>query len=201
MKSGIYQIKNMINGKVYIGSAINFSKRKQEHFNYPKKSAILLQKALTKYGKGNFEFTQIEFCEKESLYKNEQYWMDHFQSYKREFGYNIAEKAEGSRGGTKEGAAKSVKTKRLKGFNKNTYPELSISKLGNKNPMFGRKGKDNPTSKKVYCYNKENVLLFEFECCKQASIKLNIPRRSISRVASGERPLTHNLRFYYTLIK
>ena len=30
-KSGIYKIVNLINGKVYIGSAVNFEKRWREH--------------------------------------------------------------------------------------------------------------------------------------------------------------------------
>ena len=32
LKSGIYQIKNTINGKVYVGSTIDFERRKYEHF-------------------------------------------------------------------------------------------------------------------------------------------------------------------------
>lgn len=32
MKSGIYQIINLSNGKTYIGSAVDLSKRKIQHF-------------------------------------------------------------------------------------------------------------------------------------------------------------------------
>ena len=33
MKSGIYKIRNLVNGKIYVGSAVDFDKRKREHFN------------------------------------------------------------------------------------------------------------------------------------------------------------------------
>ena len=33
MESGIYKIRNLINDKFYIGSAVNFIKREKEHFN------------------------------------------------------------------------------------------------------------------------------------------------------------------------
>ena len=32
MKSGIYIIRNTVNGKIYIGSAVNLEKRLYEHF-------------------------------------------------------------------------------------------------------------------------------------------------------------------------
>lgn len=37
MKCGIYKIINLINGKVYIGQTINYTKRKSRHFLLLKK--------------------------------------------------------------------------------------------------------------------------------------------------------------------
>jgi excinuclease UvrABC nuclease subunit len=34
MKSGIYCIKNIINDKMYIGSAVNLKTRRYEHFHF-----------------------------------------------------------------------------------------------------------------------------------------------------------------------
>ena len=31
-KSGIYQIRNLVNGKIYVGSAVNLRARMQSHF-------------------------------------------------------------------------------------------------------------------------------------------------------------------------
>jgi len=81
MKSGVYQILNLINGKRYIGSTINFNNRLKEHRcsllgNYHKNKH--LQNAYNKYGIENFETTIIEYCEKEQLESREQYWMDFY---------------------------------------------------------------------------------------------------------------------------
>lgn len=198
MNSGIYKYTNKINGKIYIGSAVNFAKRHWEHLNYPAKSAKLLQLAFDKYGKENFEYEILEYCPKHLLYKIEQGWINWYKCYERSYGYNLSRFAEGSREGcTSENALKGVNTKRNKGFNKITYPKLSESKSGKLNPMFGKKGLLNSTSKEVLVYNINNIFLNQFSSCKEASDYYRIPRRAISRVASGERPKTHNLIFKY----
>jgi predicted GIY-YIG superfamily endonuclease len=40
MKSGIYKITNLINGKIYIGSTCNFKDRKSKHKNKRNNSLI-----------------------------------------------------------------------------------------------------------------------------------------------------------------
>ena len=68
--SGIYEIRNKINGKVYIGSAIRFSERKSRHwamlrggYHYNKH----LQSAWNKYGEDSFEFNVLLLCDRSSL--------------------------------------------------------------------------------------------------------------------------------------
>lgn len=91
-KSGIYQIRNLVNNKIYIGSAEEFYRRKNyEHFYSLKRNKHVnrkLQRAYNKYGEQNFIFEIIEFVEDESkLLEHEQYWMDRFNVVKN--GYNI----------------------------------------------------------------------------------------------------------------
>lgn len=77
--SGIYAIKNIANRKLYVGSALNLSKRWSNHksdLNKNKHSNIHLQRAWNKYGIDNFVFEILEYCEKESLIIKEQSWMD-----------------------------------------------------------------------------------------------------------------------------
>lgn len=89
MIAGIYKIINLVNNKIYIGSAVNFNKRKNNH-----KSKLLmnkhhskkLQNAWNKYGFENFEFEIIEECEKEKLIEREQYYIDLYNSFNE--GYN-----------------------------------------------------------------------------------------------------------------
>lgn len=90
---GIYKITNKINGKVYIGQAIDINDRWQRHRRSHDNCAIHL--AFNKYGIDNFTFEVIEECLPELLDEREIYWIDHFQSYGK--GYNMNP---GGKGGT-----------------------------------------------------------------------------------------------------
>lgn len=62
----IYAITNIKNGKRYIGSTIDFYRRKAEHLKWLKGNyhhSIVLQRAFNKYGLECFEFSIIEIVE------------------------------------------------------------------------------------------------------------------------------------------
>ena len=104
MVSGIYKITNTINGKVYVGSAVNFDTRWKEHIRELRKGkhhSSALQNAWDKYGEEKFEFSIIEECERtrKVLLGREQYWIDTLDSVAK--GYNIAKTA-GSQLGMKQ---------------------------------------------------------------------------------------------------
>ena len=104
MASGIYKITNITNGKVYVGSAVNFDTRWKEHIRELRKGthhSSALQNAWDKYGEEKFEFSIIEECERtrKVLLGREQYWMDTLESVAK--GYNIAKTA-GSQLGMKQ---------------------------------------------------------------------------------------------------
>lgn len=66
MESGVYQIKNLIDGNVYVGSTQDLKGRKSKHLRMLKNNnhhSNYLQNAYNKYGKENFEFSVIEYCE------------------------------------------------------------------------------------------------------------------------------------------
>lgn len=89
---GIYQIRNLINNKVYIGSSTRLLEREGEHFLSLKNGnhhSNYLQNAFNKYGINSFVFEVIEKCEEEILFEREQFYMDKFISYDREGGYNM----------------------------------------------------------------------------------------------------------------
>jgi group I intron endonuclease len=133
---GVYQIKCLVDSKVYIGSTTkSFYKRWSQWKTNLKhnKANRHLQNAYNKYGADNFEFTVIEVIENEAdVLSREQYWMDYHQSYLRENGYNFDRRAASGRTGT----VTSEETKR-----KMSESQLRI---GNRPPkMFGntfRKG-------------------------------------------------------------
>lgn len=77
--SGIYQIKNKVNGKSYIGSSTRLNKRWKRHLTDLKCNvhhSLALQRAFHKYGSDNFEFNILENCEETLLLEREQYYLD-----------------------------------------------------------------------------------------------------------------------------
>jgi group I intron endonuclease len=80
VNSGIYRIKNIVNEKCYVGSAINIRRRWTAHRKILKDRIhhnVLLQRAWDKYGNGLFEFSVIEYVEDlDKLISREQYYID-----------------------------------------------------------------------------------------------------------------------------
>lgn len=74
MKSGIYQIRNTVNNKCYIGKSINVIQRKRTHIynlKLNKHGNRYLQFAFNKYGLDNFIFEVLEYCDINLLNKKE----------------------------------------------------------------------------------------------------------------------------------
>ena len=100
-KSGVYFIINLLNGKYYVGSAINLDQRWRTHqseLNRNIHKNSYLQNAWNKYGSNNFQFTIVEIVSTEKLYKIEQLWIDVSNCCDPEFGYNLKPTAESSLG-------------------------------------------------------------------------------------------------------
>lgn len=91
---GIYQIKNLINNKIYIGSTQkSFISRYKTHYEKLRtnnhKGYAHLQNAVNKYGIENFEFSILEICNKDNCIERETFWINDLNSCNREIGYNI----------------------------------------------------------------------------------------------------------------
>jgi group I intron endonuclease len=104
--SGIYQILNEKNGKVYIGSAVDLQRRAHHHRRELRRGTHgnpKLQRAWNKHGEDAFAVSVLELVPyKEDLIVAEQYWIDGKQAVVK--GYNLAPKA-GSQLGFKYSAA------------------------------------------------------------------------------------------------
>lgn len=100
--SGIYAMKNIVNGKMYVGSAIDLGDRRKVHFGKLSRKQHAnphLQSAFNQYGKQSFEFIVLEFVEDKSrLIEREQFWMDCHECCNPDKGYNIRQKAESNLG-------------------------------------------------------------------------------------------------------
>ena len=96
---GIYGIKNHVNGKMYVGQAVNIYKRWKDHIddlNENKHYNLHLQRSWNLYGKENFDFFILEECQKEDLNKKEIFYVDKFDAYT--YGYNQTRGGDGSLG-------------------------------------------------------------------------------------------------------
>jgi group I intron endonuclease len=96
-KSGIYKITNIINGHCYIGSAVNFTNRwndhktKLKHTNHDNK---YLQNSYNLHGQQNFKFEILLYCprNKKILLFFEQYYLDKYWD-NQTLCYNISKDA------------------------------------------------------------------------------------------------------------
>lgn len=92
-QTGIYCIRNKVNGKVYIGSSRNcYHRVRGQHFDKLQRGIHNnphLQSAWKKYGKSAFESFCIEICDEENLQSREQYWIGVTGCLNNTDGYNI----------------------------------------------------------------------------------------------------------------
>lgn len=86
--TGVYMIKNLNNGKVYVGQAKNLQKRLLQHL--AAKTDKPLHKEIQKDGIDSFEFRVLEVCEKSELDSIEQKYIRKFNSTDEKYGYNIS---------------------------------------------------------------------------------------------------------------
>lgn len=90
--SGIYGIYCKPTKKWYIGSTYSIKKRWKEHHkclrggHHPN---IYLQRAWNKYHKKQFKFKILETCDEENLLKLEETYIEKFESYNMEKGFNL----------------------------------------------------------------------------------------------------------------
>jgi len=141
----IYCIENLVNGKKYIGSSINYKNRFKSHkccLRLNKHQNDHLQSAWNKYGEASFEFKIVLQCDINDLEKNEIYFIKKYYSSNRDYGYNMDDGGMGTnRIVSKETRNKLSNTKKIKG-----------DWSGIKNPVFGKKfaGKVHPMQGKQH---------------------------------------------------
>ena len=93
-KCGVYVIRNIENGKMYIGStSTSFRKRWENHKRKLRKNKHPndhLQASYNKYGKDCFEFQIIEITNPDEAVKREAYYISLYNTLNPKYGYNIA---------------------------------------------------------------------------------------------------------------
>jgi group I intron endonuclease len=90
-KCGIYGIKNLANGKWYIGQSVDIDIRQENHFRCLTGGYHFnahLQRAFDKYGINNFTFHVLEVTSESMLDIRERAWIAYYSSADPAFGYN-----------------------------------------------------------------------------------------------------------------
>ena len=162
--SGIYQIKNLINNKLYIGSSKNLYERflthraelrNNYHFN------THLQNAFNKYGEQNFQFTILQQCDNDQnlLFDLEQWYVDILNP---EYNQN-----------------KEVVF----------LPMITLEarkKVSETRKKLYRENKLNVYKNKIYLYYKDGSFVGEFESGREAAKFIHTTEDKISSVAHGK---------------
>lgn len=168
-KSGIYRWVNNKNGKSYVGSAVNISKRLKEHF-YNINSNVPLQRAIQKYGLSKFSIEILEYCDMHILIEREQYYLKIINQK-----YNINPIA-----GSSLGAKHSEETRK----------KMSAAQLGEKNHNFGKIFSESTKNKmslakgtSIKVYSLDLKLLYTFTSATKAKLHFRSKTDTILKYA------------------
>ena len=182
--SGIYCIKNDITGKLYIGSSKHIMSRifgasstshikslsLNNHINHH------LQGSWNIHGKDSFSYYILELCDSDELLIKEEHYFNSLlkadelpeNNYFYENSYNLCPKP-GKIAGKKH-SPKGIKN-------------LSNSKIGEKNPMYGRTGDNSPYSLKLLQYGLDGVFIKEWDSTRTASEQTEVTMAAITNSA------------------
>lgn len=143
-KSCVYRIRNVIDGKCYYGSSINYLVRWRVHktdLRMKKHGNERLQNAWSKYGEESFVFEIVEeVFDKSLLTVREQHYFDNEKCE-----YNISKMAAGGNLGEEVNRKISIASKGSRNVNfgkvlpNEVKQKLSKANGGINNPMYGRK--------------------------------------------------------------
>jgi len=145
---GIYQIRNIGNEKIYIGSAVDLSSRFSAHLHMLRKGKhynVHLQRSFKKYGESSFFFEPLLSCDRKDLIFFEQLVIDAFVGrYGWHILYNLSPTAGSSLGRKCSEETKAKISAKNKGKNigrKHTTEELKRMSESQKGRKFFKEHK------------------------------------------------------------
>ncbi len=91
---GVYRIKNIKNGRCYVGSTTRLRHRSNDHFSRLKNGnhhSRHMQNSFNKNGEDNFVFEVLEYCNGgiDYIRSREDWWIEALDATNRKSGYNI----------------------------------------------------------------------------------------------------------------
>lgn len=171
-KTGIYQIKNILNGKLYIGSTKrSFHSRKTKHLlslinnrHYNEH----LQNSWNKYGSDNFVFEILLIIDKDITFWEAEF-IKKYKSDDRLFGYNIA----------------SVENYKFNyTISENHNYEKSLRKLDKLNKINGLYSKERGLNKPIKIYTTDGIYIETLKSGKELCEKYSMGKSYLSTCLS-----------------
>lgn len=204
----IYRFKNKVNGKVYIGQTIKpLRKRVIQHVTCSNPNTkchkSYFHRALNKYGIENFELNILEICScQKELDERERYWIAHYKSTDKRFGYNID--SGGSKGKKTKGLTEDHKEKLLEANLGRHRSENTKQRIRNthrqmwQDPEYRKKHIDNIMKiaginrKSIYQYDTDGNFIKEWESTYAVCEHLYGARRKGSLIRNIKNNLKRN---------
>lgn len=197
---GVYQFKNKINGKIYVGSSATVLAREHRHYMNLMSTTrdhhtVHLQRAWDEYGSGAFEHSVLEVvpfreiktaADKSELAKlletREQIYIDLTKCYLPEFGYNMNPKAGLSCIGIKRTDEFKEKIRQANLGRKESDETRRIKSLvATGNPNYSRpqiKGGLNILAIKILQYSKAGNFMREWDSVSDAAMHYKLKTHS-----------------------
>lgn len=198
----IYIIINLNNNKCYIGSTVNFRKRKNEHLRMLRKGihhSSHLQKSWDKYKEESFVFAILENVENlDVLHERENYWILKKDSMNPEYGYNLSYPLQNPSLFMREETIQKKKINAYNQFYKDSNITLEDYLNGKRKPKYIKTGIK--SNKRVLLINKiTNIKEYEFESIADTARFFLCREEIISRLCNKR--LGKSFRGYIVIFK
>lgn len=178
-KTGIYCIRNNVNGKIYIGSTKkSFASRKNRHrllLNSEKHYNEHLQNAWRYYKEENFSFEVLFLCEQNLCEYYEGEFIKLYSSNIREHGYNIA----------------NVSSYKFSYSMSEPHNNEKSNRKKIKSSLNGLESNERGLSKPFKIYDLNGNFIDEYQSAKEYSEKNNVKARSIISTILQNRKLKY----------
>ena len=186
--TGIYIITNIVNGKVYVGSAKSIFSRMACHkyrLSKNKHTNKHLQSSYNKYGGHNFKFDVLELTDvdKKIIQEREEFYINIYGSNNKKFGYNKRINCE-----TNAGIKASCESRK----------RMSISHMGINQSEDTKRKIAVSLYKEVYKIAPDGIIVCKYDSIISASLENNLPKQNISMCCRGK--ISHAGGYYWTFI-
>lgn len=189
--SGIYAIRNTVNGKAYVGSAVNIQRRWWQHtsrLNLGTHHSAKLQSAWIKYGAAAFSFDVVEYvADAVSLIEREQHWIEMNAAFGPS-GYNMRALADSSLGTKASQEAKAKRSAALRGRTLTQDHRAKIAEAGK-----GRRFTENERAKISAAHmGKKKTPMSEDARARLSAARLGMKKRPMSEEQKAKLSAIHS---------